>query len=250
MPRKARKKSESGIYHVMLRGTGRKLIFLEDSDCERFITILRKVKEQSGFDLYAFCLMGNHVHLLLKENREPLEIVFKRIGVAYAAYFNRKYDQHGHLFQDRFRSEPVTTDAYFMDVFRYICQNPVKAGLTKDFLEYRWLECSGVRETCDLTDSAAPYTLWTGPELLDFLRQPGTMDHIDYQDTRRLTDQEAMERLKKAVKCQNVQQIALFDEPEKKAAVKAARRAGISIRQLSRITGISKAVIERLEKAR
>ena len=75
MSRTAREKSESGIYHVMLRGSDRKLIFMEDSDCERFIEILRKVKEQSEFELYAFCLMGNYVHLLLKED-STLQMVF------------------------------------------------------------------------------------------------------------------------------------------------------------------------------
>ncbi len=248
MPRTARKKSESGIYHVMLRGSDRKLLFMDDSDCERFIDILRKVREQSGCALYAFCLMGNHVHLLIKENQDPLETVFKRIGVAYAAYFNRKYDLHGHLFQDRFRSEPVTTDSYFMDVLRCICQNPVQAGLAEDFLNYQWLECSRVRETRDMTDSIDPYTLWKGQDLLEFLRQPGTMKHIDYQDMKRLTDREAIDRLKKAVKCRHVQEIAGWDEKEMRKAVRIARRKGISIRQLSRLTGISKAVIERLEK--
>ena len=248
MSRTAREKSESGIYHVMLRGSDRKLIFMEDSDCERFIEILRKVKEQSEFELYAFCLMGNHVHLLLKENKEPLGTVFKRIGVAYAAYFNWKYNLTGHLFQDRFRSEPVTTDGYFMDVLRYICQNPVKAGLTENFLEYRWLECGGVKETWGLTDSIEPYTLWTGDDLMEFIRQPVAINHIDYGDSKRLTDQEAIKRLKKAVKCQNVLEIAGWDEAKRKAAIRAARKQGISIRQLSRITGISKTVIERLEK--
>ena len=249
MPRTARKKCESGIYHVMLRGSNQRLIFQEDSDCERFIEILRKVREQSGFELYAFCLMGNHVHLLLKETKEPLEIVFKRIGVAYAGWFNWKYELHGHLFQDRFRSEPVTEDSYFMDVLRYICQNPVKAGLAEDFREYRWLECSGVRETRGMTDSIEPYALWKGENLLEFIRQPGTMSHIDFLEYGRLTDHEATERLKKAVRCRHVQEIAGWDETEKRAAVHAARKEGISIRQLSRLTGISKAVIERLEKA-
>ncbi len=249
MPRAARKKSESGIYHVMLRGSDRKLIFMEDSDCEQFINILRKVKEVSEYELYALCLMGNHVHMLLKENEEPLEILFKRVGVSYAAYFNRKYDLHGHLFQDRFRSEPVTTDEYFMDVLRYICQNPVKAGLTEDILEYRWLECSGVRETRGLTDPVGQYTLWTGDELLEFIRKPGKTAHIDYLDFKRLTDNEAMDRLKQAVKCHDVQEIAGWEEQQRRVAVKAARGKGISIRQLSRLTGISKTVIERLEKS-
>ena len=129
MPRTARKKTETGIYHIMLRGTDRRLLFTDDEDCDRFIDTLKRVKEISKFQLYAYCLMGNHVHLVLREGDEPLELVFKRLGASYAYYYNWKYQLQGHLFQDRFRSEPINDDAYVMDVLRYICQNPVKACL-------------------------------------------------------------------------------------------------------------------------
>ena len=80
MPRAARKKSASGIYHVMLRGADRRVLFYDDEDNERFLDTLRHAKEISGFKLYAYCLMGNYVHLLIEEGAEPLELVFKRIG--------------------------------------------------------------------------------------------------------------------------------------------------------------------------
>ena len=80
MPRQARKQSETGIYHVMLRGINRQQIFEEGEDFERFLEIIRKCKEIGRFQLYAYCLMGNHVHILLKPEGETLEVIFKRIA--------------------------------------------------------------------------------------------------------------------------------------------------------------------------
>ena len=138
MPRTARTKSNTNIYHVMLRGINQQVIFEEDDDRRFFLHTLKKAKETSGFKLYAFCLMTNHVHLLLEEGAEPLEIVFKRIGSGYVKWYNEKYQRTGHLFQDRFRSENVEDERYFRTVFRYILQNPVKAGIAFSPDRYRW----------------------------------------------------------------------------------------------------------------
>ena len=156
MPRQARQKSLTGIYHVMMRGIDRATIFHDDEDCEKFLDVMRacraplSVRAQSGdgerqgqspdgwAKYYAYCLMGNHVHLLLQEGDEPIEQIIKRIGVRYASYYNWKYQRSGHLFQDRFRSAPVDDDRYFLAVFRYIALNPVKAGLAKQVGDYPW----------------------------------------------------------------------------------------------------------------
>ena len=85
--------------------------------------------------------MGNHVHLLMKFEQDPIEVVFKKIASLYAIYFNTKYQRIGHLFQDRYSSEPVEDDAYFLQVLRYIHMNPVKAGLCKvpeDYHKIQW----------------------------------------------------------------------------------------------------------------
>lgn len=82
--------------------------------------------------------MGNHVHLLMKEGNEEIGNTMKRIEVSYAYWYNWQYNRKGHLFQDRFKSEPVEDDAYFLTVLRYIHQNPVKAGLISDIETYRW----------------------------------------------------------------------------------------------------------------
>ena len=108
MPRQARKKSENGIYHIMFRGINKQQIFQENEDYRKFLNVVKECKEISGFKLFAYCLMGNHAHLLLKEGNENLDLIVKRIGSRYVYWYNTKYKRAGHLFQDRYKSEPIT----------------------------------------------------------------------------------------------------------------------------------------------
>ena len=102
----------------MLRGINHQLIFEEDEDMQRFIDTLKRYKDECGYSLYAYCLMGNHIHILLKEENEEISSILKRIAGSYVYWYNWKYGRSGHLFQDRFKSEPVEDDAYFLTVLR------------------------------------------------------------------------------------------------------------------------------------
>ncbi|AEV67555.1 transposase [Acetivibrio clariflavus] len=138
MPRSARVKSKTNIYHVMIRGINQQNIFVDDADNEKFIVTFAKYQKESAHELYAYCLMGNHVHLLIKEGNEPLGNTMRRIGASYVYWYNWQYGRKGHLFQDRYKSEPVQDETYFLTVLRYIHQNPLKAGLVKNIDEYKW----------------------------------------------------------------------------------------------------------------
>jgi len=131
-------KSNSGYYHVMLRGNEKKDIFLGDEDKRRLLEIILNKKQDDAFYLHAYCLMDNHIHLLIREGKEDVATALKRITVSYVSYFNKKYNRVGHLFQDRFKSEIVENDAYVLTLARYIHQNPVKAGMVKLPSEYKW----------------------------------------------------------------------------------------------------------------
>ncbi len=99
MPRLARQKSETGFYHILLRGVGRQNIFEDDEDKQRFLETLERYKKELNFELHAYCLMGNHVHLLIKDVANQLDQIMKKIAGSYAYYFNRKYERVGHLEQ-------------------------------------------------------------------------------------------------------------------------------------------------------
>jgi putative transposase len=138
MPRHQRILSKTGIYHVMTRGNERKNLFLDEEDKQRFLETLFIKKEETGFFLYAYCLMGNHIHLLIRKGGESLATTMKRINASYAYYFNQRHQRVGHLFQDRFKSEPVETEQYLLAAVRYIHNNPVKAGMVERAEEYQW----------------------------------------------------------------------------------------------------------------
>lgn len=138
MPRVARRKGLYCTYHLVQRGNDRKNIFLGDEDKVRFLETLEKARIKHDFRLYSYCLMNNHFHLLLYDNGNDVSSIMKSINTSYAIYFNRRHQKSGHLFQDRFKSEVVEDDGYFLAVSRYIHNNPVKAGMVEEVARYRW----------------------------------------------------------------------------------------------------------------
>ncbi len=138
MPRIARLKTESGYYHIMKRGNERRNIFTEDDDRRHYLSLLSRQVQKGNIEVLAYCLMDNHVHLLLKDPEEGLIAAMRSIGTAYAVYFNEKYCRSGHLFQNRYKSEPIDDESYLFAALRYIHQNPVKAGMCQSAAAYQW----------------------------------------------------------------------------------------------------------------
>ena len=139
VPRIARiKKGEYCTYHVIQRGNERKNIFLDDKDKVKFLDTLARTKGKFNCKVYAYCLMNNHVHLVIDTNGSDISQLMKSLNVSYVMYFNRKYERCGHLFQDRFKSEIIDNDQYLLEVSRYIHLNPVRAKIVKNAADYPW----------------------------------------------------------------------------------------------------------------
>lgn len=122
MPRVRRALSSTGIYHIIVRGINKQNIFVENGDNERFIDTLAGYQKEIEYEIYAYCLMGNHVHLLMKEGNEEIGNTMRRIGISYAYWYNWQYNRIGHLFQDRFKSEPVEETYKWSSYKEYIKQ--------------------------------------------------------------------------------------------------------------------------------
>ena len=266
MPRKPRISSATGIYHVMLRGINRQNIFFDQYDYKDFLTLLQK-QVYPGNQLhqslppycivYAYCLMPNHVHLLIRENEKKISEVMKSIAVGYAWHYNNKYQHIGAVFQDRFRSEPVNDEAYFFTLLRYIHQNPIKAGLTKDVPSYDWSswhEYENVRQPeGESQPSICNIKAVTDRMPLDDLRAlvfellPASAAVLDIETTgNRKTDDDIIEFFRTTLGINYVQDIALMDRDIQKEAIRMARNFGASIRQLERLTGASFSIINRM----
>jgi putative transposase len=138
MARPYRLQAEGCFYHITSRGDDRKKIFLNETDYKKFLEYLKKSKERFRFYLYAYCLMGNHYHLLIETTQANLSRIMHGLNTAYTVYYNTKRKRSGHLFQGRFKSILVEADSYFAELARYIHLNPVRAKIVSKPNEYSW----------------------------------------------------------------------------------------------------------------
>ncbi len=239
MARTARQKSESNIYHVMLRGINKQQIFNDNEDCQKFLQVLYKCKEISKFNLYAYCLMGNHIHLLIQETDEPLSLIMKRITTRFVYWYNTKYNRIGHLFQDRYKSEPVDNDEYFFTVIRYIHQNPIKAGICKNISLYRYSSYNNYFNDFSLIDYNFVLDIMSKEEFVKFNNEysdNGCLD-IETKIPVRVTDEQAERIFAQISMCKNSDEFKKLKTSEKEYLYAVFRKNGLSIRQISRLTG-------------
>jgi len=248
MPRSAREKSENSTYHIMLRGINQQLIFEEEEDYIKFLEILKHYQAVSEYKIYAYCLMGNHVHLLMEFFNEDIGQVFKRIGAKYVYWYNTKYGRKGHLFQDRFKSEPVDDDVYFLTVIRYIHQNPIKAGLRKKVDGYKYSSFQEYKNKADIVDVNYVYEFIPKNKFEEYNNEIINADCLDVEEKtiNRVTDEEAKRIMKHYSKCETVTDFQALNIKERDKYIKIFKEKGISIRQISRLIGVSYYIVQKL----
>jgi len=250
VPRRAREKSDNGIYHIILRGNSRQEIFHDDEDFIRFIETLNRYKTKTNMKVHGWCLMNNHVHLLLEKGEEELSATMKRIGVSFVWFYNRKYETTGHLFQDRFKSEIIDSDKYLLTVIRYIHQNPVKARLVKNPVDWKWSSCPGYYGEKTLYANLLDSDLILGMFAED--RNTAIREFIEFNEAvnddkcleddikRRLKDEEAIEEIKKVMVGFNLVEIKSLPKEQRDEILSRIKKIeGITQRQAARILGIS-----------
>ena len=247
MTRHGRKTSDTGIYHAMLRGINQQRIFEQAEDYIQFLDYLYEVKKLSGFTLYAYCLMNNHIHLLLKEGAEPLSKIFRRLGTRYVHWFNKEYERSGHLFQDRFKSEPVETDEYFLSVLVYIYQNPVKAGLCRLPIEYEWssrrfLEIEN--GMIDMTELVAAVSITEIKQKELELVDKGPLEPMAGKYNV-YSDKDVMLMMRQFGGVKNTSEFHKMPKSEQQSLVVKMREERVPIRQIARVAGMGKGVVER-----
>ena len=132
MPRKARIDTPGALHHLIIRGIERKRIFQDDLDRNRFLYRLGNILIETATPCYAWALVSNHVHLLLRTGTVPIATVMRRLLTGYAVSFNRRYRRHGQLFQNRYKSVLCQEDPYLLELVRYIHLNPLRAKIVSD----------------------------------------------------------------------------------------------------------------------
>jgi len=138
MARQLRIQIPGGIHHVGARGNDRQPLFIDDADRRTFLSVLSEATNRHGCSIHAFCLMDNHVHLVVEDSRAELSKCLQQLNGRYAQRFNRKHGRTGHVFEGRFWNSLLDTDAYLTTAVEYVHRNPIEAAIVENLSDYRW----------------------------------------------------------------------------------------------------------------
>ena len=249
MSRKRRRHSSTDMYHVIVRGNAKMNLFIDDTDRLRFLDTMHRYLGKTAEILHTWCLMSNHVHMLVQMPLKDLSENMKRLEVSYAAYFNRKYDRVGHVFQGRFKSTPVESDEYFVSVVKYIHNNPVAAGLCASCGDYKWSSYQHYTSRSDIVLSSLVIDMFGGVgEFVD------SHKHVDekgankekhtfieaFPKPRYMNDTRAFEVIRDVLKGSPLSVLNDMDVGLIRRYVVEFKQRGVSFRQISRLTGLTR----------
>lgn len=252
MPRKRREFSLTGVYHVIFRGNGKSDIFYDDEDRFVFLDRVKDTMKKYNYEIYSYCLMSNHVHLVIRVKDEILSKSIQNLEVRYSVYFNKKYNRSGHLFQSRFFSQKVENLNYFLTLCKYVHRNPEKAGI-EDTGKYRWSSFKEYlnKETIinkkillhyynDDIDELKNHTL-TNNDLEDIY------NYSEYELISKLSDGELSEIISKKFELKNASDISELSKDSRDKIIKDLKEIkGTGITQISRVTRISSYYIKKM----
>lgn len=258
MPRTARERSATKVYHIILRGNAKQDIFFDRQDYQKFIKEIYNTKEKYQYELYAYCLMTNHVHLILYDKNDNLSKTLQSLTVSYSSYWNKKQERVGHLFQNRFLSKNVETGEYLKNLCRYIHQNPIKSGIAK-MDEYQWSSYQEYVRESKIIDKKQILLLFDYDEkeaikgFIEFhnekIEQENLDDFMEYEMVEKLNDEQARQYLIEILKLKNIQELTNYSVTRRNEYLKKLKDIkGISNVQIARITGLSAKMIERARK--
>lgn len=242
--RKNRKRARSGIYHTVIRGVDRQNIFYEDDDKHFFLSLVEKYGKKYSICSITHALLDNHAHFLYKDPENNISRFMQTVCSVYARYFNRKYDRIGHLFQDRFLSEPVEDDIYLMTVIRYILQNPMKAGLCRS-CRYRWNSYSLYgKKSANIPSDLIIKIFGSLQKFYLFINKTSADECLDLElkPSEKLAGQ--TEKIKRLLGTDNPRIDQRLPLEEIKKRIRLLRNEGLSINTIARITGIGRFLVQ------
>jgi len=247
----------------MLRGNERKDIFIDKQDKKKFIKTVIQKKADEAFKLYAYCIMDNHVHLVIKEQKEPISRIVKKITTSFAYYFNNKYKRVGHLFQDRYKSETIEDEPYLISVIRYIHNNPEKAGISKKE-RYKWSSYSNYIEILgktielpEIKEILEIFSLDTKKALKEFINYSNKYEEKNFLEMKKIIESEINEEnveeyineyLKsRSSKKENLKKRENVEEREN-LVQQLLRKSNFSRRKIAILIGVNREAVRKVSK--
>ena len=256
MPRTSRTLSSIGIYHIILRSVNQHIIFEEDADYQKFLFVLSDCKANHDIELYAYCLMDNHIHLLLYAANENLATFFQSLGTRFVRWYNGKYFRSGHLFQDRYFSKPIETNSAFLAVLMYIHNNPVKANICRYPSEYRWSSYNAFYGQNDrLVDPTYAYHIAGSKEALLHLFSVYDSSADDknplFADDHRTinhhrTDEQALSIFRELTGLTNTSEVIALPKAKRNSYIRILKEKNLTNKQIARLMDISVTTVKRL----
>lgn len=240
--RTRRNASETGFYHVTARGNGRQLLFESDDDRRKFLALLERARDDCSITFLAWCLMDNHIHLLLRAEVDDLSKAMLCVCGGYASYFNERTGHVGHVFQGRFHSEPIEKESHLLEAMRYIHANPedMQVGLSRTYQWSSYQEYLGGGS--GLVDTSLVLGLFGDVEQFESFHA-GKLTTVPSYMRRRLTSEEARAIADETLGVGVAVILKSYPKPQRDEALRALRAAGLSVRQIERITGIGRGTI-------
>lgn len=259
MSRNLRLFSTSKIYHIIFKGIDNQNIFYDDHDRNFFLEQISITKKKFNYLVYAYCLMENHVHMVMRCEDAFLSKSIQSLMIRYVQYFNKKYMRIGPLVQNRFRSKNIETQAYFLSVCRYVHRNPENAGIAKT-QNYEWSSYKEYLLGSKIVDKHVLLSYFNN-DLNEFIKfTTKSLDITDLEDFAeyeligRLSDEQLSNIIMKKFDIKDISQIAFFfknksSEELQRDLAKIKNISGTNIAQVARIIRVGRRDITKIWKS-
>lgn len=248
MPRAARKKVKNAVYHVLMRGVDKHAMLRTEEDYQYFMSLLRRCKAECDMEIYGWCLLNDHVHLVVRERGDDMAGFFRHLCTAYACHYNMQRKRAGRVFQDRYRTDILETNEDVVRVLRHIYHEPVRLGLCEKPENYSF---SGLSE-CMLHVSHPIQNMAYVLSMTDvsaLCKQPDAQQDALIMDImpqeKKLTDKEAEKIMKKVAHAKKLMELPVMTRKMRDAWLRRLRREGMSVSQITRLTGLGRNIVNR-----
>ena len=246
MARIARKHLGGKYFHVMVQGIGREKIFPDDNSKGYYLSIIKEAKVDNKIFIFAFCIMDNHAHILIKaEKVKDISLFMKEVNTEYARYYNAIRKRVGYVFRGRFKSEAINDEKHLINCLVYIQNNPVKAHMVKSAEEYRYSSYTNYLTKTGIIDfeEAKKYYDISPSNIKAIMKEKSSSDWIEHDDMEYENEEDALEAI---VKKYNISTNKVDYDLAAKIAKELIIRSGISLRKCANILGVRR---ERLRLA-
>lgn len=256
MPRIARTCSSLNLYHIIIRGINKQDIFIDTQDKNKFIKEILIAKEKFQFKIYAYVIMPNHAHLIIKEGNTKISKIMHKIQLAYSEYLNIKYNRVGHVFQGRFYSKNIEDSEYLKTAIRYIHLNPDKAKIGQ-YNRYHWSSyASYFNNKSDLIDITDILKLFESEDkeaitlFEEFHKEKSDYsyneEYSEFEICNKLDDEEVIKIIIENIGVESIYDIQKLNHKYRDEILyKILKIRGTTVKQVARITGLSEKIVVR-----